>query len=73
MADAQDFLDQQVDDLGGFVADPAGGEVGQKFIAPGGDGAGQSGQLSYPGVDAVDGPIEPVGGLVAVAAAVDRA
>jgi hypothetical protein len=74
VADAEDFLDQQIDGFGGSVADRAGAEVGQEFFAPGGDGAGEPGQLSYPGVDAQDGPaIQADGGLLAVLAAVDGA
>ena len=74
MADTENFLDQQVDRLGGAIAGPPGGEVGQEFLAPCGDGARQPGDLSYPGVDAGNGPaIESGGGVVAVTTAVDRA
>lgn len=45
VADAQNFLDQQVDGFGGSVADTAGDEVGQEFGAPDGDRAGQSAQF----------------------------
>jgi hypothetical protein len=68
------ILDQQVDGFGGSVANPAGGEVGQEFLVPGGDGARQPGQFGCPGVDADDGlVIQPGGSLVTVAAAVNGA
>jgi hypothetical protein len=73
-ADAQDFLDQQIDGFGGAVADASGAEVGQELLAPGGDGARQPPEFGHPGVDARHSPVvEPGGGLVAIAAAVDRA
>jgi hypothetical protein len=38
----ENFLDQQLDDFSGSIADPTGDEVGQKFGAPGGDRASPS-------------------------------
>jgi hypothetical protein len=42
VADAQDLFDQEVDGFGGSVTDASDGEVGQKFGAPGAEGARQS-------------------------------
>src|SRR5271157_6055448 len=72
--DAQDFLDQQVDRFGGAVADSAGAEVGQELIAPGGEGAGQPAEFGNLRVDTRHGPVvEAGGGLVTIAAVIDRA
>ena len=54
-ADSFDPLAEQVDRLGGSVVDPAGGEVGQPLIFPGGDGAPEAVQLGDVGVRA--GPV----------------
>ena len=40
--DPFDLLDQGVDRFGGSVGDAAGVEVGQQYLPPGVDGAGQS-------------------------------
>jgi hypothetical protein len=72
--DARDFLDLEVDGFGGPVADPSGAEVGQELGPPGGEGAGQPSQLGHVGADTGHGPVVEAGaGLVAIAAAVDRA
>ena len=74
MGDAQDFLDQQVDRFSGPVADPSGAEVGQELGPPGGEGPRQASQLGHVGVDTGHGPVVETGaGLIAIAAAVDRA
>jgi hypothetical protein len=48
--DSFDFFDKEVDCVGGSVGDPAGGEVGQQFAAPGVDGGGQPDEFGDGGV-----------------------
>lgn len=57
-ADSFDAFYEPVDGLGGAVGDPAGGEVGEQLVGPGGDGAAQPLQLGDPGIGA--GPVEPL-------------
>ena len=64
-------LDEQVDRLGGAVAGPAGGEVGEDLVLPGGDGASEAVELGHGAVGAGQveafqppaGPVEVGGGV----------
>ena len=68
------FLDEQVHGFGASVADATGDEVGQKFGASGVDRAANRLNLVRPESDTGHRPVvEPAGGLVAIAAAVDGA
>ena len=73
VADALDFLDEQVHRFGAPVADAAGVEVGEQLTSPGVDGAGEAVQLGDIRVGAVNQPpIQPLLGLGAIGRAVDR-